>query len=141
MSRFVWGRPALGFALVAAAAASFVAWATAAGAPNWYNRYDLVSDGPAVPAPLADSALVNGWGLSAGPATPWWTANNKTNTSTLYNGGGAKSALTVNVPGGPTGTVFNGTPTDFVVSRAARAARPDSSSPRRPARSSGGRRR
>ena len=63
---------------------------------------------PAVKAPLADASLVNGWGLSAGPTTPWWTSNNKTNTSTLYSGAGVKSALTVSVPGGPTGTVFNG---------------------------------
>jgi uncharacterized protein (TIGR03118 family) len=117
MSRFGLGRTALGVALVLAAAAAFVAWAIAAGAPNWYNRYDLVSDGPSVPAPLADAALVNGWGLSAGPTTPWWTSNNKSNTSTLYNGVGTKSALTVNVQGGPTGTVFNGTPADFVVSQ------------------------
>ena len=84
---------------------------------NWYNPYFLVSDGPAVSAPRADASLVNGWGLSAGPTTPWWTSNNGTNTSTLYNGSGVKSALTVSVPGGPTGTVFNGNAAAFVVSQ------------------------
>jgi uncharacterized protein (TIGR03118 family) len=59
---------------------------------------------------------VNGWGLSAGPTTPWWVSNNGTNTSTLYDGTGAKQALTVAVPGGPTGTVFNGSAADFPVS-------------------------
>ena len=69
-----------------------------------------------VKAPLADASLVNGWGLSAGPTTPWWTSNNRTNTSTLYSGAGVKSALTVSVPGGPTGTVFNGNAAAFIVS-------------------------
>jgi uncharacterized protein (TIGR03118 family) len=93
------------------------AGATAATQGNWYNAYSLVSDDAnAVKAPLADASLVNGWGLSAGPTTPWWTSNNKTNTSTLYSGAGVKSALTVSVPGGPTGTVFNGNANAFVVS-------------------------
>ena len=35
----------------------------------------------------------------------------------MYNGVGAKSALTVTVAGAPTGTVFNGSATDFVVSQ------------------------
>jgi uncharacterized protein (TIGR03118 family) len=93
------------------------AGATAATQGNWYNAYSLVSDDAAVvKAPLADVSLVNGWGLSAGPTTPWWTSNNKTNTSTLYSGAGVKSALTVSVPGGPTGTVFNGNSAAFTVS-------------------------
>ena len=68
-------------------------------------------------APTTNSNLVNGWGLSAGPTTPWWTSNNGTNTTTLYNGSGAKQALTVAVPGAPTGTVYNGNASDFVVSQ------------------------
>jgi len=75
-----------------------------------------VSDSTATPAAVADASLVNGWGLSAGPTTPWWSANNGTNTSTLYSGTGTKAALTVSVPGAPTGTVFNGNAADFVVS-------------------------
>jgi hypothetical protein len=51
--------------------------------------------------------------LSAGPTTPWWISDNGTNASTLYNGGGAKQALIVAVPGAPTGTVFNGSATVF----------------------------
>ena len=75
---------------------------------NVYSVQNLVSD-TATTAPTTDPSLVNGWGLSAGPTTPWWTSNNGTNTTTLYNGSGAEQALTVDVPGGPTGTVFNGT--------------------------------
>jgi uncharacterized protein (TIGR03118 family) len=79
-----------------------------------YVVTNLVSDG-FVPAMATDPNLVNGWGIVAGPSTPWWVANNATDTSTLYTGAGAKLALVVNVPGGPTGTVFNAT-TAFAVS-------------------------
>jgi uncharacterized protein (TIGR03118 family) len=90
-------------------AALAVAAALAAGT-NSYNAQTLVTNS-------SDSALVNGWGLSAGPTTPWWVSDNGTNKSTLYNGAGAKQALTVDVPGGPTGTVFNGDATAFAGSR------------------------
>jgi uncharacterized protein (TIGR03118 family) len=95
-----------------------IAWgASLAGAraqANIYSVHPLVSDA-AGSAPAADASLVNGWGLSAGPTTPWWTANNGSNTSTLYSGVGAKAALTVTVPGAPTGTVFNGNAAAFNV--------------------------
>jgi uncharacterized protein (TIGR03118 family) len=74
---------------------------------------NLVSDQVGV-APTVDTNLVNGWGLVAGPTTPWWVANQGTNTSTLYDGLGARlpappnGPLVVNVAGGPTGVVFNG---------------------------------
>ena len=51
---------------------------------------------------------MNAWGLVAGPSTPWWVANNTTNSSTLYTGTGAVVPLVVTVPGAPTGIVFNG---------------------------------
>jgi uncharacterized protein (TIGR03118 family) len=82
-----------------------------------YNVYPLVSDSGGSTAPLADTSLVNGWGLSATATSPWWVSNNKTNTSTLYNGVGTKTALTVTVAGGPTGTVANPSTTDFAVSQ------------------------
>src|SRR5204863_4864086 len=47
-------------------------------------------------------------GLVASSTSPWWSADNVTNLSTLYNGAGAKIPLEVSVPGGPTGIVFNG---------------------------------
>jgi uncharacterized protein (TIGR03118 family) len=87
--------------------------ATAAGArqqANVYAVHQLVTDS-------SDKSLVNGWGLVAGPTTPWWTSNNGTNTSTLYTGTGTKAPLTVTVPGGPTGTVFNGNAADFAVTQ------------------------
>jgi uncharacterized protein (TIGR03118 family) len=85
--------------------------------PDIFTVHPLVSDDASTPASANDASLVNGWGLSVGPTTPWWTSNNGTNTSTLYSGTGTKAALTVAVPGGPTGTVFNGNSADFVVSQ------------------------
>ena len=112
--------------LVCIGAVALVAWAASAasgrGLAGIYNVHPLVSDSAAVPAPATDASLVNGWGLSAGPTTPWWTSNNASNTSTLYSGVGAKSALTVSVAGGPTGTVFNGNAAAFVVSESGRSA-------------------
>ena len=104
---------------LAAAALFFAVVAVAAGgrtAVDIYTVHPLVSDSTATPAGANDASLVNGWGLSAGPTTPWWAANNGSNTSTLYSGAGVKAALTVSVAGAPTGTVFNGNAADFVVS-------------------------
>ena len=106
---------ALGIAACVAGAAS---GRTAAGI---FNVHPLVADTSGTQAPLSDASLVNGWGLSAGPTTPWWSSNNGTNTSTLYSGVGSKAALTVSVPGGPTGTVFNGNANAFPVSQSGRS--------------------
>jgi len=97
--------------------AALAAVAQAGAATDLYAVQPLVSDGGAAAEASTDPSLVNGWGLSAGPTTPWWVSDNGTNVSTLYSGTGAKTPLTVSVPGGPTGTVFNGSTTDFSVSQ------------------------
>ena len=56
----------------------------------------------------ADPQLVNAWGLAASATGPWWVANEARGSSTIYSGSGRKQALTVSVPGGPTGVVYNG---------------------------------
>jgi uncharacterized protein (TIGR03118 family) len=105
-------------ALAAAALVTIVAGAAfARSQADIYSVHSLVSDAATAAAPGTDTSLVNAWGLAAGPATPWWAANNGTNSSTLYTGAGAKQALTVSVAGAPTGTVFNGNAADFVVSQ------------------------
>jgi uncharacterized protein (TIGR03118 family) len=101
---------ALGLVVVAVAAAGVAGSANGRTAAGIYAVHQLVTD-------TADTSLVNGWGLSAGPTTPWWTSNNGTNTSTLYSGTGSKVPLTVAVAGGPTGTVFNGNANDFVITQ------------------------
>ncbi len=101
-------------------AAPAVSSASPAGtAANAYGVTALVSDiGDA--AVHRDPHLVNAWGLAAGPSSPWWVANNGTNTSTLYDGTGTAIPLVVRVGGAPTGTVFNGG-SGFVVRRAGSA--------------------
>jgi uncharacterized protein (TIGR03118 family) len=104
-------------ALTAAAlAVALVTTGTAAGASRHhpgdaYTVTPLVSDQPGV-APTLDPNLVNGWGISAGPGTPWWVANNGTDSSTLYTADGTPfpvgAPLVVAVPTAPTGTVFYG---------------------------------
>ena len=105
MSRF------FALALAAAAAVLMAAVPLQAAESNTYTVTPLVSDQSTLAGP-PDTTLVNAWGLVAGltanGSTPWWVADNGTNASTLYNGAGAKQALTVGVAGGPTGIVFNG---------------------------------
>ena len=55
-----------------------------------------------------DPLLKNSWGLAASATSPWWVANNGTDSSTLYNGAGDKIPLEVVVTGAPTGEVFYG---------------------------------
>ena len=119
MSRVICTRwlATAGVIVVAASLVFAVGGASASRALVAYNVYPLVSDSASVAAPLQDPSLVNGWGLSASATSPWWTSNNGTNTSTLYSGLGSKTALTVTVPGGPTGTVANSNTADFVVSQ------------------------
>src|ERR1700679_262605 len=73
---------------------------------------DLVSDVPGLAA-NTDPNLKNPWGVSFAPTSPFWTSDQGTALSTLYNGAGLPQALVVTIPGstggpsGPTGTVFN----------------------------------
>lgn len=75
-----------------------------------------------------DPNLVNPWGVTFTPTSPFWISDNGTGVSTLYNALGVPNALVVNVaptglPGGsvsaPTGTVFNNNGSDFIVSNGA----------------------
>jgi uncharacterized protein (TIGR03118 family) len=86
-----------------------------------YLVTNLVSDQPGV-APVTDPNLVNAWGISFGPTTPFWVSSNGADLSTLYTGDVTppfqKVGLEVTVPGAPTGQVFNGSTTDFKVTNA-----------------------
>jgi uncharacterized protein (TIGR03118 family) len=99
-----------------------------------YEQTNLVSDIAGM-APTFDPNLKNPWGLTrssttpARPGSPWWVGNNNSGTSTLYTGAGAiipingTGTVTVPPPKGspagtlstPTGVVFNGSPTDFLI--------------------------
>jgi uncharacterized protein (TIGR03118 family) len=115
-------RPRSRIGIIAATMALMLVLASAAHAGdqhgNVYKKRNLVSDIPGV-ARITDPNLVNPWGMSAGPATPVWVADNGTDVSTLYSGAIRHSIpvraplnapLIVGIPdGAPTGTVFNPT--------------------------------
>jgi uncharacterized protein (TIGR03118 family) len=108
----------------AAVAAALCSICLAASAQH-YVQTNLVSDVPGA-AQHTDPDLVNAWGMSRGPGTPWWVSDNGTGKSTLYNAAGVKQGLVVTIaaPSGsndaatPTGQVFNST-TGFVVTNTA----------------------
>ena len=73
-----------------------------------FTQTNLVSDLSTVGAVTVDSNLTNPWGISFSATSPFWISNQRSDTATLYNGVGAKTALTVTVPpSSPTGQVFN----------------------------------
>jgi uncharacterized protein (TIGR03118 family) len=60
--------------------------------------------------------------LSRDSGSPWWNSDTATGFSTLYNGAGAKQSLIVTIPPAdpnnkntPTGTIANGSQTDFLL--------------------------
>jgi uncharacterized protein (TIGR03118 family) len=98
-------------------AAVSIAAAISFAGPVGYVQTNLVSDG-SVPALHTDADLANPWGISFGPTSPFWVADNLTGVATIYDGAGVKQGLVVTIPaapgspagalGTPTGTVFNG---------------------------------
>jgi uncharacterized protein (TIGR03118 family) len=63
-----------------------------------------------------DSDLINPWGISSSPTSPFWVSDNGTGKSTLYNSAGVKQGLVVTMPAGSgpiTGQVFSGSGTNF----------------------------
>ena len=82
------------------------------GFSNNFTQTNLVSDVPGL-AVTTDPDLVNPWGVSFSPTSPFWVSDNGTGLATLYNGAGDKLGLVVNIPaagggqGAPTGQVYN----------------------------------
>src|SRR6185437_5880240 len=102
-----------------------------------YQQTNLVSDLPGLAA-HTDADLVNPFGLTRGPGTPWWASDEGTGRSTLYNADGIKQPVnpqplivTVAPPPGspagtkstPTGDIFNSSASDFMVGSPAGVAR------------------
>jgi hypothetical protein len=90
-----------------------------------YVQTNLVSNTPGV-ARVTDPNLVNSWGLSRSSGSPWWVSDFGAGVSTLYDGAGAKRSLVVTIPpadptnkntptGNPTGSISNGSKTDFLL--------------------------
>jgi uncharacterized protein (TIGR03118 family) len=81
-----------------------------------YREIKLVTNTAAGGGKFTDSLLVNAWGVTYGPTTPLWVANQMSGWSTLYTGSGVAQNLEVSIPsvtsgspGSPTGIVYNPT--------------------------------
>src|SRR5215469_581458 len=81
-----------------------------------FNAFNLVTDDQSKhKAVIADPDLVNAWGVSFGPKTPFWVSDNGAAVTTLYSVDPLTNAptkvqqLTVSIPGAgtPTGQTFN----------------------------------
>src|SRR6476646_1396557 len=101
--------------LLALAAAAF-GLASPATADNFVTT-NLVTDNQAAnPAQVTDPNLVNAWGVSFGPTSPFWVSANGSGLATLYNVNPLTNATTIQGmvitfqgAGNVTGQVFNGT--------------------------------
>src|SRR6478735_2905675 len=99
----------------AAVLASLSLASTAVAASDQYVVRNLVSSTASIQADRVDPNIKNAWGLVSSPTSPWWPANNGTNTSTIIPATGAVNNTVVSVPGGPTGIVWNGTTGAFPI--------------------------
>lgn len=87
---------------------------------NSFVQHNLVSDIPGL-ASYTDPQLINPWGVSFSPTSPFWVSDNGSGLATLYNTFGSKLGLVVTIPppmnqqitAAPTGQVFNGNSTLF----------------------------
>jgi uncharacterized protein (TIGR03118 family) len=82
---------------------------------NKFLQHNLVSDLAGI-ADVVDPSLLNPWGISASPTSPFWISNNHSGTAKIYDSSGKPGSLivTLHAPGGtnpstPTGQVFNST--------------------------------
>ncbi|MEN6620745.1 MAG: TIGR03118 family protein [Smithella sp.] len=84
-------------------------------ATQLFDEMNLVTNNQAAhSAQITDKNLVNAWGISYGPTTPFWVSDNGTGLTTLYNVNPSSNktsiaSLSVTIPGDgtPTGQVFN----------------------------------
>jgi uncharacterized protein (TIGR03118 family) len=86
---------------------------------QFYKQTNLVSDIAGLAA-LQDLQLKNPWGVSHSGSSPFWVSDAGTSVATLYSvdpitGAVTKVPLVVTVPF-PSGQLFNGVSTDFIVS-------------------------
>jgi uncharacterized protein (TIGR03118 family) len=103
------GSMALLWALAALLAAPVPAQAVAFTVTNL-----VTDDQSANTAQITDAGLVNAWGISSSPTSPFWVSDNGTGVATLYsvsplNNATSKQGLVVTIPGdgSVTGQVFN----------------------------------
>lgn len=88
---------------------------TPAAAAPLFDQTNLVTSNQAAnPAQITDPNLVNAWGISSSPTSPFWVSDNQTGLATLYVVNPTTNATSINplvvtIPGNgtPTGQVFN----------------------------------
>ena len=75
----------------------------ALAAPPFYTQRNLISDDTTlIPAERQELLLVNAWGLVSSATSPWWIANNGSDSSILFNAStGTIQSLVVAIPGEP----------------------------------------
>lgn len=89
-----------------------------------FNQVNLVANTAEYGAAVIDTLLINGWGLAFSPGGTPWLGSQGGHVSTVYNSEGTILPISpVAIPspgdtigGNPTGVVFNGSPTDFILS-------------------------
>ena len=88
-----------------------------------FNQVNLVASAASYQAKRVDPLLVNAWGISWSGGGTAWIASQGKGVSAVYDREGAQQLAAVSIPspggptgGNPTGTVFNGSPTDFILS-------------------------
>jgi uncharacterized protein (TIGR03118 family) len=107
--------------LIVLAAVAAVAIAAPGTAAAQFSVRNLVTDDPMVHAgQITDPGLVNAWGLSYAPTSPFWVSSNGTGEAQLYAVNPAtqattKQGLTVSIPGDGTvtGQAFNSNASAF----------------------------
>jgi uncharacterized protein (TIGR03118 family) len=80
--------------------------ASAGAGESSFTVTKLVADQTGT-ATNADGNLVNAWGLTSTPTSPWWVSDNGQDVATLYRADGSKVPLTVGVASAPAGAVAN----------------------------------
>ena len=113
------------FSSPAAVALGALCLGAASAAAGPYVQTDLVSNLSTLGATITDPDLINPWGVSYSPTSPFWVSNQVTNTATLYSITGStqisKIPLTVTIPTtvppkeGPTGQVNNTNAASFLL--------------------------
>lgn len=89
-----------------------------------FRQVNLVANTSGYGAATIDPVLINGWGIAFSPGGTPWVASQGGHVSTIYNSEGviqSISPVAIPSPGGPTGgnptgVVFNGSNTDFILS-------------------------
>lgn len=90
-----------------------------------YNQINLAWNTPGI-ATVTDPQLVNSWGISRGSGSPSCVSDYVPGVNTLCNDAGSEQSLIVTIPpadpankntptGSPTGTIFSGSQTDFLL--------------------------